>query len=73
MLISSTDSYFQNPYYGFLEEPIFFLLALKRNLDELRFSCVKTKTNSHFAVKFAERSYERSNNYFSVYLMNHIF
>ena len=32
-----------------------FLLALKWNLEEKAFSSVKTKTNSNFAVKLAER------------------
>ena len=29
MPISQTDSYFENPWYRFLEEPMLFLLALK--------------------------------------------
>ena len=29
MPISQTESYFQNPQYGFLEEPMLLLLALK--------------------------------------------
>ena len=45
--------YIQNSQYCFLEEPMLFLLPLKWNLCELAFSCVNTKTNSHFAVKFA--------------------
>ena len=32
MPISQTVSYFKNLYYGFLEEPMAFLLALKRGL-----------------------------------------
>ena len=45
-----------------------FLLALKWNLCELGFSCVKTKTNSHFAVKF----FERSSHLFSVSMKTHV-
>ena len=29
MSISETEGYFENPYYGFLEEPVLFLLTLK--------------------------------------------
>ena len=36
------------PITVLLKKPMFYLLALKWNLDELVFSCVKTKTNSHF-------------------------
>ena len=32
MPISQTEGYFENPLYGFLEEPMFFLLALKWKL-----------------------------------------
>ena len=32
MLISQTESYFENPYYNFLEESMIFLLALKWKL-----------------------------------------
>ena len=32
MFIFQTESYFENPYYRFLEESILFLLALKWNL-----------------------------------------
>ena len=56
MLISQTEGYFENPYYRFLEEPILFLWALKWNLYEKSFSSIKTKTNSNFSVKLAERS-----------------
>ena len=31
-LISQTEGYFENPWYIFLEEPMLFLLLLKRNL-----------------------------------------
>ena len=32
MPIFQTESYFENPSYRLLEEPMFFLLALKWNL-----------------------------------------
>ena len=32
MPISQTEAYFENPEYRILEEPMLFLLALKRNL-----------------------------------------
>ena len=32
MPISQTEGYFENPYCRFLEEPMFFLLALKLDL-----------------------------------------
>ena len=32
MFISQAESYFENPYYRFLEESMLFLLALKWNL-----------------------------------------
>ena len=63
MPISQTKGYFENVLYLFLAilkipclESMFFLLALKWNLQEKVFFCVKTKTNSNFAVKPAERS-----------------
>ena len=56
MPISQTEGYFKNPYQHFLEEPMLFLLALKWNLQEKAFSSVKTKTNSNFTVKLADRS-----------------
>ena len=31
-LISQAEGYFENPWYIFLEEPMLFLLLLKRNL-----------------------------------------
>ena len=56
MSISQTEGYFENPYYHFLEEPIPFLLAVKRNLGEKVLFSVKTKTNPNFAVQRAERN-----------------
>ena len=50
MPTSQTEGYFENLYYHFLEEPMFFLLPLKWNLYEKAFSSVKTKTNPNFAV-----------------------
>ena len=32
MPIYETEGNFENPYYRFLEEPMFFLLALKWNI-----------------------------------------
>ena len=49
MPISQTEGYFR-----FLEEPMLFVLALKWNLQEKAFSCVKTKSKSNFAVNPAE-------------------
>ena len=43
-------------YAGLLEESMLFLLALKWNLQEKALFCVKTKTNSNFAVKLTEGS-----------------
>ena len=54
MPISQTEGYFKNLQYSFLEKPMIFLLALKWNLLEKTFSCVKTKTNSNFTVSLAE-------------------
>ena len=45
MPISQKEGYFENSYYRFLEELMFFLLTLKGSLQEKAFSCVKTKTN----------------------------
>ena len=45
-----------------------FLLTVKWSLYKWASSCLKTKANSHFAVKFVERSYRL----FSVYLINHL-
>ena len=45
-----------------------FLLVLKWSLKVKVFSCGKTKTNSNFPVKLAERS----NHLFSAYLINHL-
>ena len=56
MPISQTESYFENPWFHFLEEPVLFLLVLNWNLLEKALSCFKTKTNSNSAVKPAERS-----------------
>ena len=50
------EGYSKNPYYQYLEEHRVFLLALKWNLYEEAFFFVKTKSNSHFAVIFVERS-----------------
>ena len=66
MRISETEGYFESLWCRFVEEPMLFLLVLKYNLSEKGFSCVKTKTNSNFAVKVSERS----NRSFSVYLIN---
>ena len=38
---AQTKGCFENPWYLFLEEPLLFLLALKWNLWEDAFSCVK--------------------------------
>ena len=38
MPVSQTDGYFENPWYGLLEEPLLFLLALKWNLKKKSFS-----------------------------------
>ena len=54
--ISQMESYFENPLYRLLEQPNLFLLSLKWKLWDKAFSCVKTKTNSNFAVKLVERS-----------------
>ena len=43
MPISQTEVCFENPEYRFVEKPMLFLLALKRNLQEKAFSCVKTQ------------------------------
>ena len=51
-----------------LKEPMFFPLALKWNLYEKAFSCVKTKI--FFAVNLAEMLKEATIHFF---LMNHIF
>ena len=56
MPISQTEGYFENPWYRFLEEPKFFLLAWKWNLEQKAFFSVKTKTNPNFAVKLAGSS-----------------
>ena len=69
MPISQTEGYFESRWYLFLEEPTPFRLALKQNLYEKAFSCVKTKTNSNFAVKLKEGS----NCSLSAYWMNHLF
>ena len=53
----------KNPKYSFLEEPMFFLLTSKWNLQEKTFFSVKTKINPNFAVNLLV----------TVYLMNHIF
>ena len=66
MPISETEGYFENLWCRFVEEPMLFLLILKYDLWEKGFSCVKTKTNSNFAVKVSEKS----NCSFSVYLIN---
>ena len=51
-----------------LKEPL-LSVGFKIKPVRKRFSCVKTKTNSNFALKPAERS----NRPFSDYLMNHLF
>ena len=56
MPIVQMESYSENPWYRVLEQGMLFLLALNWNISEKTFSCVKTKTNSNFAVKLAERS-----------------
>ena len=56
MLISRTEGYNENPWYLFLEESMLFLLAWKWNLQEKASSSVKSKANSNFAIKLAERS-----------------
>ena len=53
----------KKPKYSFLEEPMFFLLTSKWNLQEKTFFSVKTKINPNFAVNLLV----------TVYLMNHIF
>ena len=39
----STEGYFENPKYRFLEEPMFFLLALKWNSKKKRFWILRQK------------------------------
>ena len=56
MRISQTESYFENPYYRFVENSMLFLLALKQKLLEKAFSCIKKKINPDFAVRFFEGS-----------------
>ena len=48
----------------FLKEPMLFLLALKWNLLDKAFACVKPKTSSNFAVKFLKGA--------TFCLMNHL-
>ena len=43
MPISQTEGYFENPLYRVLEEPMFFLLALKWNLQKKRFPVLRQK------------------------------
>ena len=49
----------------FLEKCNVFLMTLKENIYEEAFSCVETKTISHFAAKFVERC----SHPFSIYSM----
>ena len=66
MAISQMEGYLQNPYHCFSEEHVLFLLALKLNLKDKTFFCVKIKNNSNYTIKVAERS----NCSFSIYFMN---
>ena len=43
MLISKTESYFENPSYGFLEEPILFLTFKNETSKKKRFLVLKQK------------------------------
>ena len=65
----SNGGLFLKSLFCFLEETTLLLLALNWNLQEKVFFCVKTKTNSNFAEKLAQRS----NRSCSVYLMNNLF
>ena len=64
MLISQTESYAENPCHRFLKKWV-ILFLLGSNTE--RFTLFKTKPNSNFGVKVAEKC----NLSFSVYLMNH--
>ena len=57
MLISQMDGYFENNAHClFLEDPMLFLLVLKKKLRKSVFvSRFKTKTNSSFVIKLVER------------------
>ena len=66
MSISQMEGYFKNPLFHFLEEPVLFLLALKWNLQEKAFSCVKTKTNSVLAGNIAEMLKEATISFFLI-------
>ena len=43
MPISQTESYFENPWFHFLEQQVLFLLVLNWNLLEKALSCFNTK------------------------------
>ena len=58
MLISQMDGYFENnPHCLFLEDPMLFLLVLKKKTlrKSVFVSRFKTKTNSSFVIKLVER------------------
>ena len=55
MPISQMEGFFWKFLVLLFKKIMFFLLALKSNLLEKTFPSVKTKTNSNFAVKLAER------------------
>ena len=56
MPISQTEGFLKTPSTVLLMNLCSFLCSLKWNLWEKASSCVKTKTNSDFAVKVAERT-----------------
>ena len=55
MLIYQTEL-FQKSQGPFSGDSMLFLTALKQSLCDKDFSCIKTKTNSHFAAKVVKRS-----------------
>ena len=46
--VSQTEGYFENPWYRFLEEPMFFLWTLKWKFYDKAFFCVNTKNNKFY-------------------------
>ena len=55
MPISQTECYFKNPWYRFLEEPIYAVsISFKMKPLKKAFSFVKTKANWNCPVNLAE-------------------
>ena len=72
MPVSQTDGYFENPWYGLLEEPLLFRLALKWNLKKKKVFLFQFQDKNQ--RKFSRKTWWKEQPFiFPIVLKDHIF